>query len=1575
MLQRVSFGGFALALRLAGALALTVVGLAVVAPPASALTVTSMDLTYNATVNGDYRMVGNGVLSCDPNRPTLSGNFTCAQLHDATAQASLVNDFKWMGYVDADGNPNTVNSSQAIVNVPAGASIAKAVLYWSGNTGNFKDGAGNVQTNRCGGNNPSANNGYLTPAGSPQTQNLTVNFGGGPFTVAPTNFAQEAPASLANGNPQFYTAQADVTAQFASFPTGSNVSVNVGNLWAMQGYGCYAGWSLAVVYDFGAFDPANAANTGAREVFLYDGHIRKFAADPAAEVVPFSGFLVQAPGSRAGFTLYEGDRNITGDFASYQSNTATSATQIQNALGGLNNIGVSMAEGSVPYGAGVGATNFANANVDVRNLNLPQLVTGDTSMNLSLDTAGDTFLMQNAVLSVPSAAIRIDKRYQGNLDEQTVPVGGTPTFTIRIENAGSVPLRNLVVTDPLAPGCNRTIAGPLAPAAAPNSVITYTCTGPPATEAYVNTIAITSKSDLGGDFGDEDTSIVHVPRIDVQKSASPAIVEPGGTTTWTIVVTNIGDEPLTNVATTDPVVPACARANLGSLAVGASTTYTCTSGNITAGFSNTVNASGNSPAGVGAQATDSATAAVRVRNVSISKSAVPAILTAAGQTVTYSFVVRNTGEVPLSNLAVTDVLTPPAGPTPSVSCPASTLAVGAQVTCTATYTATQADADLGTITNTSRVNATDANGGAATANSNQVVVPINAAPGLRLVKSASPTTYAAGTTVTYTFRATNTGARTLDNVSIADTGLTGLSALNCTPAAPASLAPGATLTCTGTKTTTQAEADAGAVINTARASGTPVGGGATVSATDDETVTSTATPAIDLAKTASPLTYTAGTQVTYTFTSTNTGTKTLNDVSISDAGLVGLSPLTCLPAAPAVLAPGATLRCTATKTMTQAEADAGAVTNTATTTGTPSGSGTPITDTDPETVTSAAVAAIDVSKTASPATFVGGDVVTYTFTTTNTGTRTLNGVSVTDTGLTGLSALSCAPAAPAALAPGAVQTCTATKTMTQAEADAGAVTNTARVAGTPAGGGAPVADADDETVTSSATPAIDLVKSASPATYLAGDVVTYTFTTTNSGTTTLNDVSVTDTGLTGLSALSCTPAAPASLAPGASQACTATRAMTQADADAGAVTNTATASGTPAAADTPVTDTDGETVTSAAEPALELVKSADPGAYVAGDVITYTFRTTNTGTATLSGVSVTDTGLTGLSALECAPAAPATLTPGETQACTATKTMTQAETDAGAVTNTATATGNPPGGAVPVSDTDDETVVSNASSALSLRKSASPTSYGVGEVVTYTFVTTNTGTTSLTGVFVVDTGLTGVSPLSCVPASPTTLAPGEVQTCTATRSMTQADVDAGAVTNTATAQGTPPAGGDPVTVNDDETVTSDGTPGITLEKTAEPRSFLAGDEVTYAFTTTNSGTVSLSDVSVTDTGLAGLSALDCAPAAPATLAPGQTQTCTATKTMTQAEADSGAVINTATNSGTPPGGGAPVTSSDDETVTSSASPSLTLEKTADPTTYGAGEVVTYTFVSTNNGTQTLSDVSIADTGLAGLSAL
>lgn len=101
------------------------------------------------------------------------------------------------------------------------------------------------------------------------------------------------------------------------------------------------------------------------------------------------------------------------------------------------------------------------------------------------------------------------------------------------------------------------------------------------------------------------------------------------------------------------------------------------------------------------------------------------------------------------------------------------------------------------------------------------------------------------------------------------------------------------------------------------------------------------------------------------------------------------------------------------------------------------------------------------------------------------------------------------------------------------------------------------------------------------------------------------------------------------------------------------------------------------------KPGLTMVKSADPASGgVVGSVVTYSFRITNTGNASLVDVRPVEGEFSGtgtLSAISC-PAGAAELAPGAEVTCTATYTLTDADVAAGRVTNTATATGTPPGG-------------------------------------------------------------------------------------------------------------------------------------------------------------------------------------------------------------------------------------------------------------------------------------------------------
>ena len=255
--------------------------------------------------------------------------------------------------------------------------------------------------------------------------------------------------------------------------------------------------------------------------------------------------------------------------------------------------------------------------------------------------------------------------------------------------------------------------------------------------------------------------------------------------------------------------------------------------------------------------------------------------------------------------------------------------------------------------------------------------------------------------------------------------------------------------------------------------------------------------------------------------------------------------------------------------------------------------------------------------------------------------------------------------------------------------------------------------------------------------------------------------------------------------------------------------------------------------------------------------------------------------------------------------------------DLGRIDNTAVASGNPPAGGA-VTDSDSETVTATTAPAIQIDKIANPTTVtAANQPIAYTFLVTNTGNVTLTGITVIDL-LPGLSPVTCVA---TTLPPATSTVCTAGYTTTQADIDFGSIDNTATVAGTPPSG-PAVTDDDTEVVTALANPGIELTSWRPRRpSPHAGDTIAYSFQVENTGNVTLTGVGVTDP-MPGLSPVVC-PAT--TLAPGTTTTCTATYTVIQADIDAGIVSNSALATGTPPTGPA-VTDDDNENVTGTCRP-------------------------------------------------
>jgi hypothetical protein len=201
-----------------------------------------------------------------------------------------------------------------------------------------------------------------------------------------------------------------------------------------------------------------------------------------------------------------------------------------------------------------------------------------------------------------------------------------------------------------------------------------------------------------------------------------------------------------------------------TLAAGANTTctgsYTTTAADVTAGsVVNTGTANGTPASGTLAPATAQATITFVAQPAwTLTKTANPTIYSAAGQVITYTYVVANTGNVTINSIAVTDNKVAP------VSCPATTLAAGANMTCSGSYTTTAADTSAGSVVNTGTANGTPTGGTLAPATA-QATITFRPPPtgSITIVKSAT------GGDNTFNFSSTIAAATSFSLVTIGGT--------------------------------------------------------------------------------------------------------------------------------------------------------------------------------------------------------------------------------------------------------------------------------------------------------------------------------------------------------------------------------------------------------------------------------------------------------------------------------------------------------------------------------------------------------------------------------------------------------------------------------------------------------------------------------------------------------------------------------------------------------------------------------------------------------------------------------------
>lgn len=970
--------------------------------------------------------------------------------------------------------------------------------------------------------------------------------------------------------------------------------------------------------------------------------------------------------------------------------------------------------------------------------------------------------------------------------------------------------------------------------------------------------------------------------------------------------------------------------------------------------------------------------------------------TSAGDSIAYTFVVTNLSKtLTLTDVTVTDPLLS------TVTCAATTLAVGASTTCTAaSYALTQADVDARSVKNTATVTG-EPPLLPKVSDTDSTTTTFDAPEELTIVKKATPsaTPLKAGDTIDYTFTVTNTGSTSLTGIAVDDDLLKAKGiAVTC---AATQLAPGASTTCDAASaySVTTADITAGGVTNTATATAKTPGNGTETS--PPVTVLSpvaAADPKITLDKTVIGVADSNGNGivdasdvVTYGFTVKNVGNVPVQTIYVDDSALdvVGRG------CSNAVLAPGESVTCTELAVpLGQATVDAGTFTNTATAVARYVAGGIDVQATDG--------ARVDLSTTGTPpianaltltkkhgdildsdssGSVTRDDTLTYAFTVKNTGSQTLHDIKIVDAGLV-TQPLTCV----ATLAPGETGTCLAPfgHQLSQADIDAGTVVNTATARGLSPTNATTTSPAATDTATIPNAPSLTLEKLAGPVVDEAGtpkgdsrgDKITYTLRVRNTSNVTVSGIAVTDA----LLAMSDATCGVTTLAPGADTECTGTYTLTRADVNALHVDNTASVTGTGPGGQR-ATDTAQTSTVLTPLPSIAVTKAAAPsGSSKLGDRITYTFTVENTGAGTLHGVSITDARV-GLADAPCTDSA-AALPSGDKMTCTvtATHTVDQADVDGGRVDNTATATALTAADAAVTATASASVPVEDVVAAITLKKAAGAVVdvdgngfYSTRDTVTYTFTVTNTGPVTVSDPRIDDPTLR-LEGFVCATGP---LAPGASVTCTSpAHRLTDAEINAQEIVNTATATARASRGADP-RATDSVTVALDAYPQVSLKKEAALADANgnglgdAGESITYTFTVTNNGRAGLTAVTLSDPML-GASTPTCGVGAG--LGTGRSVTCTATYTITADDVARGEVRNAATATGTLAGGvstpASPEAVATTPTVVAAASVELkksaTLVDTDGDGLADLGDEIRYGFTIKNMGNVPVRRASVSD---------
>jgi uncharacterized repeat protein (TIGR01451 family) len=661
-----------------------------------------------------------------------------------------------------------------------------------------------------------------------------------------------------------------------------------------------------------------------------------------------------------------------------------------------------------------------------------------------------TALCWSPVALAQTAAMTVTTSYAGNNDPDgnfAVSAGDNIAYSVTVQNTGTVSLTNVVISNPLT-SPNSSACPTVNPGAFCSLLGGYLVTTADQAAGSISSTGSASSTEVGSIIGNTVVTPVITPvaamtvttteEIGSIDADSNGLVTVGDTFSYRVQMVNTGTMPLHGVVVSDGIAPtSCPPTITTNLGCGIISTHVVTLADETAGsFSIFGTATANEITGTLAS-TLVTPVVTRVTSMTFAKTLVGMTTDAdnsssitAGDTLTYTLQMINTGTQNLTNVVVSDPLLTPG----SLTCPLVNNFSGCGMN--GTHVVTTAEAAAGNVINTGTATANEIAGPLTSTVVTPVVAP---AAAIAVVVTNNGSTdpdnngvATVGDTISFQVQAQNTGTVALTNVVVSDGALTP-NTFTCP-----SVGVGGVCNLLGTYTITVADETAGSNTQTGTASSAevtvPVSGSLVtpvVLRTTGLGITQAITGNTDPDANGQ---ISVGDTLTYTVTLLNTGTQPLTAVVVSDA-LLTPNSTTC-----PVVNTFAACVLTGTYVVTAADATAGSISSTgsASTAELPG----PTTDTLVSPVL-APVAAMGIANVLAGVAdndgngqVTAGDVLTYTVTATNTGAALLTNVVVSDASILPATT-TCTSLSPA-------QACvlTGTYTVTTADASAGNVSNT-----------------------------------------------------------------------------------------------------------------------------------------------------------------------------------------------------------------------------------------------------------------------------------------------------------------------------------------------------------------------------------------------------------------------------------------------------------------------------------------------------------------------------------------------------